>query len=115
MPPDKPKANGKPDRKLDQISSQDEGFIRPEARVLAKEAIVPDKNLLFPPPNQVSHQLTQEEPFYFDGIDQQEAPSGHLPQGSKVMLLCYEGGDTCWVADEHGLYVQIAIDKLRKL
>lgn len=104
------------EREIDRISRKSRaGFLRPEALVLAEGAVVPEKNILAPAPNQFSHRLAQDEPFYFHGADQQDSPSGMLAKDTRVMLLCYDGGKHCWIADEHGLYVQVSYGSLKKL
>ena len=42
-------------------------------------------------------------------------PDGEFPAGAKVVLLLYDGGVTCRVADDRGLYVETEYDSLRKL
>ena len=91
------------------------GFVRPEAIVLASNAEVPERNLLSPPPNQFTHGLTRSQPFYFQEFQQASPPDGELSAGAKVVLLVYDGGDTCRVADERGLYVATAYGGLKKL
>ena len=43
------------------------------------------------------------------------APDGEFAAGTKVVLLLYDGGATCRVADDRGLYVETEYDSLRKL
>jgi hypothetical protein len=92
-----------------------EGFIRPEAVVLPENASVPDKNLISPPPNQFTHELTRPQPFYFTEVQQGMPPNGQFLARTKVVLLVYEGGIYCRVADGRGLYVNIEYDSLKKL
>ncbi len=89
------------------------GMLRPDAVVLADGAFVPRGHHFSPPPNQFTHELTRSEPFRFTG--EEEAPSGELPAGARVVLLAYDGGTHCHVADERGLYVQVEYGALRKL
>ena len=91
------------------------GFVRPEATVLGEGAIVPDKNLIIPAPNQFTHEMVKARPYYFDGAQQGAAPNGEFPAGTKVVLLVYDGGSYCRVADGQGLYVEIEYDGLKKL
>lgn len=91
------------------------GFLRPSAVVLSEHAIVPDKNLIFPAPNQFTHEVTRQQPFYFTGAQQAAAPDGQFQVGTKVVLLVYDGGSCCWVADGQGLYVETAFDSLKKI
>ena len=92
-----------------------EGFLRPEAVILPENAVVPDKNIIRPAPNQFTHELTRPQPFYFDGAQQGRPPDGELPAGAKVVLLFHDGGSYCRVADGRGLYVEIEYDSLKAL
>jgi hypothetical protein len=92
-----------------------EGFVRPEAVVLPENARVPDRNLISPAPNQFTHELTRPQPFYFTGAQQVTSPDGQFPAGTKVVLLVYNGGTYCRVADGQGLYVEVEYDSLKKL
>lgn len=90
------------------------GFVRPEAVVLPESAAVPDENVIRPAPNQFTHELTRDEPFYFGGAQQGRTPDGELPAGTKVVLLVHDGGAYCRVVNGRGLYVEVACDSLRK-
>ncbi|MDZ7359978.1 MAG: hypothetical protein ONB46_04525 [candidate division KSB1 bacterium] len=92
-----------------------EGFLRPAAAVLAEEAIVPPENLISPAPNQFTHELKHDTPYYFTGSPRAKRPDGHFAAGTKVTLLVYDGGDFCRVVDGQGLYVEIAYDALQEL
>jgi hypothetical protein len=92
-----------------------EGFVRPKAVVLPENATVPDRNLISPPPNQFTHELTRPQPFYFAAAQQATPPDGQFPAGTKVVLLVYDGGRYCRVADGQGLYVEVEYDSLKKL
>lgn len=89
--------------------------LRPPIVVLGKSSLIPDKNLIFPAPNQFTHEVTRQQPFYFTGAQQAAAPDGQFPAGTKVVLLVYDGGSYCRVADGQGLYVEIEYDSLRKI
>ena len=91
------------------------GISRPEARVLPDESIVPERNLIVPPPNQFTHQLKRAQAYYFDGAQQGRQPDGEFPSGAKVLLLVFNGGAYCRVADEQGLYVELEYESLHKL
>lgn len=91
------------------------GFVRPEAVVLGENAIVPERNLISPAPNQFTHKLTQPQHYYFTGAQKGVPADGQFPTGTKVVLLVYDGGSYCRVADERGLYVEIEYDSLEKL
>jgi hypothetical protein len=90
-------------------------FLRPDAVVLSENAMVPDRNIISPAPNQFTHELTRPQPFYFDGAQQGAPPNGEFRGGTKVVLLVYNGGKYCRVADKQGLYVEIEYDSLKKL
>ena len=91
------------------------GITRPHAVVLAENAIVPAKNLISPAPNQFTHELTRSQPFYFNEPREATSPDGEFPAGTKVVLLVYNGGNYCRVADGRGLYVVARYDSLKKL
>jgi len=91
------------------------GFQRPAFIVLPENSIVPDENLITPPPNQFTHELIRREPFYFIGPQQDRPPDGELSEGTKVVLLVYEGDAYCHVADEQGLYIVVAYHSLREI
>jgi hypothetical protein len=92
-----------------------EGFVRPPAVVLPESAAIPDANLIVPPPNRFTHELTRAQPFYFTSARQAEAPDGEFPAGTKVVLMVDEGGGGCRVADGQGLYVETECGGLRAL
>jgi len=91
-----------------------EGIVRPEVTILPEGSLVPAKNVISPAPNQFTHEVTRQQPYYF--IDGREGgpPDGQFEAGTKVVLLVHDG-DYCRVADSQGLYVQIAYGSLRKL
>lgn len=91
------------------------GFIRPEASVLPGNAVIPDRNLISPAPNQFTHELKRSQPYYFGSARQAAPPDGEFPAGAKVVLLVYDGGSYCRVANEQGLYAEIEYESLRKL
>ena len=97
------------------MDQQPEGFLRPEAVVLGDEAVVPDKNLIVPPPNQFTHEVTRAAPFFYTRTHPDAPPVGHFARGTQVVLLVYEGGSHCRVADGRGLYVEIEYDSLKRL
>ena len=90
------------------------GFVSPEASILDESAIVPDKNLIAPAPNQFSHELKRAQPYFFSEAGKSKQPDGEFAAGTKVLLVGKEG-DHCRVADEQGLYVEIECDSLKKL
>jgi len=92
-----------------------EGFLRPEAVVLNESALVPERNLLSPAPNQFTHELARAQPYYYTTAQQGAPPDGVFQAGTKVVLLVYDGGNQCRVADGRGLYVETAYEGLTKL
>ena len=92
-----------------------EGFIRPDAEVLPETAMVPERNLIVPPPDQFTHELTRAQPFYYPGPQQGTAPDGELPAGTRVVLLVHDGGPYCRVVSGQGLYVAVEFAALGKL
>ena len=88
-------------------------MIRPLATVLPESALVPGCNLLQPPPNQFTHEIKAEQPYYYTGPHQAAPPEGKFLAGTKVVLLSHDGGPVCHVADGRGLYVATAFDGLR--
>ena len=91
------------------------GFVRPDAIILPEDAVIPDKNLISPAPNQFTHELTRQASFYYNSAQQGTPPDGEFSSGAKVVLLVYDGGSSCRVADGRGLYVEIEYDALKKL
>jgi hypothetical protein len=90
------------------------GMVRPEAAVLPESALVLDRHVISPAPNQFTHQLARAQPFHFAGSEPGAPPGGELPAGIRVLLV-RDGGARCNVIDERGLYVEIDADALRKL
>ena len=108
------------DRPDDQESDTgpDEGvMLRPPAEVLDKKALIPERNLVRPPPNHFTHELVVDEPYHFDRPDQPDEPDepdGVLPARTQVALLV-EGDERCRVVAGNGLYVEVRRTSLRKL
>jgi len=92
-----------------------EGFLRPKATVLPESALIPEKNLISPAPNQFTHRLMREQIYYYDMAREGVPPDGLLPAETKVVLLVHDGGERCRIADGRGLYVEIEYVALRKL
>jgi len=101
--------------KSESETGQTEGFLRPELAVLTESSLIPAKNLIDPAPNQFTHELARNQPFFFDGGWKDREADGEFAQGDKVVLLVYHGGVFCRVVDGQGLYVKIEYDSLRKL
>ena len=93
-----------------------EGFIRPEARVLPKESLVPAESLIRPPPNRFTHVTIARTPFSYAGVPASRAEDGTLSAGTKVVLLRAEhDGERASVVDGSGLYVVVPFASLRPL
>jgi hypothetical protein len=92
-----------------------EQFIRPKAEILSEESLIPDANLISPPPNQFTHKLIRTESYYYSSAAQASPPDGEFPKDTKVVLLKYDGGSYCRVVDKQGLYVEIEHASLKKL
>jgi hypothetical protein len=88
-------------------------FLRPKAEILPDRALIPAPNLISPPPDQFTHELTRDQPYFYSS----PAPSGAdgtLPIGTRVLLMRQEGS-RCRVVDARGLYVEIDCGGLRRL
>jgi len=92
-----------------------EHIIRPKAVVLSDSALIPDDNLIVPPPNQFTHEVKRAQPYYYAGAQQGSPPDGEFAEGTNVVLLVYDGGQYCRVADGQGIYAEIKHDSLRRL
>ena len=90
------------------------GIVRPEAIVLPESALVLDRQLISPAPNQFTHELARAQPFHLAGAAPGAPPGGELPAGTRVLLV-HDGGARCHVLDGRGLYVEIDADALSKL
>jgi hypothetical protein len=87
---------------------------RPDAVVLGEDALVPERNVVQPPPNRFTHELVVDEPYRLDRPERADEPDGVLPAGTPVVLLI-EGADRCRVVDGSGLYVEVGRASLREL
>jgi hypothetical protein len=81
-------------------------MLRPEVQVLPDEALVPDTNVVRPPPNRFTHKLMVDEPYRFDRPKRAGESDGVLPAGTPVVVLV-DGPDRCRVVDGRGLYVEV--------
>jgi hypothetical protein len=91
--------------------SQKSGVLRPSAEVLPADALVPSANIVDPPPDRFSHELTRDEPYRF-GDDSSASPDGQLRRGTQVLMVSNDGHHAR-VIDERGLYVRVRTDSLR--
>jgi hypothetical protein len=87
------------------------GVIRPEKFILPDAATVPAKNLA-PVPRRFTHQVADEQPYYYSLRDAE--PAGTLSAGSRVRLAS-AGRTRCRVVDARGLAVYVACDGLTPL
>ena len=90
-------------------------MLRPKATVLPESAIVPDRNIIQPPPTEFTHEVIAEQPYYYKGPQQAAPPEGKFPAGTKVALLTHDGGSVCRVVDGRGLCAATAFNGLRPL
>lgn len=89
-------------------------MLRPEARVLPDESLVPEANMVRPPPGRLTHELIEDEPYRFDRPGREGDPDAVLPAGTAVALLEGEG-EHCRVATGDGLSVEVRRSNLRGL
>lgn len=104
-----------PDATLEHAPGQAEGFVRPAVTILSGQALIPVGNLIVPAPNQFTHELARNQPYYFIGPEQGSEPDGEFPAATQVVLMIYGGGAYCRVVDGQGLYVEIEYDSLNRL
>jgi hypothetical protein len=88
--------------------------LRPESQVLPDDALVPEENIVRPPPNHFTHELLVNEPYRLDRPQRAGEPDGVLAAGTLVVLLV-QGPDRSRVVDGRGLYVEVRRASLRKL
>ncbi|MER5353915.1 hypothetical protein ABT093_26720 [Kitasatospora sp. NPDC002551] len=87
---------------------------RPEASVLDSRAVVPRDNVVRPPPNQFTHTLITDQPYWYDHSSPGGPPDGTVPAGTPVALLI-RTGDRCRAVTPTGLYVTVPCPQLRPL
>ena len=92
----------------------DEGVLRPDVHVLDRSALVPDRNVVRPPPTRFTHELVADTPFRLDRDPPGGPPDGVLAAGTPVVVASREG-DRCRVVDGRGLAVQVPCAALRAL
>ena len=85
----------------------DPTVLRPDVQVLPDEALVPDANVIRPPPNRFTHKLLIDEPYCFERSARTGESDGALAAGTPVVVLI-EGPDRCRVVDGRGLYVEVS-------
>ena len=101
----------RPDQKKSDV--QPGRMLRPESMVLSDAALVPERNLIKPPPNQFTHALQRSQPYFY--TDAEGKPDGEFAAGTRVVLIVHDGGAYCRVVDGRGLYVETAFGGLRRL
>lgn len=92
-----------------------EGWLRPEYEVLNEGSVIPPENQIQPPPNQFTHRVLNDEPFFLRSQAVSDVPDGELVAGTKVVLLRRDGAARCRVADGRGLHVEIGFGSLADL
>jgi len=90
-------------------------MLRPRATVLPESALVPERNLLQPPPNKFTHKVIADQPYYYATPGEKDAPDGTFPAGTKVVVLSHDGSSICDVADSRGLRVVTAFNGLQPI
>jgi len=90
-------------------------MLRPKPTVLPDSALVPDRNIVKPPPTKFTHELIREQPYYYIGPQQAAPPDGSFAAGTRLKLLADEGEAMCQVVDCRGLSVVTASKGLRPL
>lgn len=88
-------------------------MLRPRRVILSSAALVPQHNVIKPPPNQFTHELQRSQPYFYQ--DAQDAPNGEFAAGTHVVLMVHDGGASCRVVDGQGLYVETAYRGLHRL
>lgn len=92
-----------------------EHFERPKMTVLPASALVPDANLVRPPPTHFTHELASAQPYFYAAPDLNTPPDGAFAAGTKVVLTSSDDGPFCRVIDGRGLHVSTALSGLRPL
>lgn len=90
--------------------------LRPAVTVLPESAMVPERNLVVPPPRVFTHEVSDDTPFHYGSAAHGSAPDGELPAGRRVVLMTQDAaGERCRVVDAQGLHVEIPCAALRAL
>jgi hypothetical protein len=87
---------------------------RPKAEVLPASSVVPDRNLVVPPPTRFTHTVTAAQPYYYADPRSDTPADGEFAPGTKVALLG-EAGSFARVVDARGLYVVTSTSGLQPL
>jgi len=78
------------------------------------EAVIPDHNLIRPPPNRYTHRLIVDEPYWFDRPRHGDEPDGVFAAGTPVAVLVSDETRSR-VVDAGGLYVEVSTGSLAPL
>jgi hypothetical protein len=78
------------------------------------EAVIPDHNLIRPPPTHFTHQLIVDEPYWFDRPRHGDEPDGVFASGTPVTVLVSDDIRSR-VVDAGGLYVEVSTASLAPL
>lgn len=89
-----------------------EGFVRPAMEILGDESLVPAHSLVQPPPNEFTHKVVADTPFYFDTAEDSDAPNGYFKAGTGVVLLVRGDHGMCRVVDGQGIYAEVSAKSL---
>lgn len=95
--------------------NEPKGFIRPKVDILEDKALIPEKNIIMPPPNLFTHETINNTPFFYSNWQNGKNPDGQFQSGTQVVLLVYNDDDYCRVVDNQGLYVEVEYRNLKKL
>jgi hypothetical protein len=88
--------------------------LRPEVHVLDRSAMVPERNIVRPPPEHFTHELAVDEPFHLDRDVRRGEPDGILRAGTRVVVVA-TAEDRCRVVDGRGLTVDVRRSSLRAI
>ena len=89
-----------------------EDFLRPDMEILGDESIIPAHNLIEPPPNQFTHNVVADTPFYFGAETGGDVANGYFKAGTPVVLLVRDERGRCRVVDGQGIYAEISEESL---
>ena len=107
--------NGRSDSESGAAEPSEPGVVlRPTPAILGDDALVPPTNLVEPRSVVLSHELTEDEPFWFDGVSPDDPPSGTLAKGTRVSVLG-ASADRLRVADQSGLAVDVKPEHVREI
>jgi hypothetical protein len=66
------------------------------------------------PPDNFTHELAQDEPYYLDGPQQGRPPDGEFKAGTKVLLES-PSGSYSFVTSEDGIHAAVLTSSLKPL